>query len=117
MPAGGNMFGLTNEAALSVSATNHEVSVQGMVRDLNNLIADMENDILAMNGAALPAFRVSKNQLFEAFSMLANKYGVSALAQAVTSNEAHKADEMNHGEFTATQTAMQPISTVNTPNV
>jgi hypothetical protein len=109
MPGNANEFGLTQGNALNISANSHSVSAEAMIRDLNALIADMEQDVNAQGGAALTAFQTAKASFIEAYNALAGKYGMSALAQDATNTDGVTTDDTNVGGFTSANGALPGI--------
>jgi hypothetical protein len=108
----GTEFGLTVANALNVSANNHGVSVEGLVGDLQALISEMEADVDAQQGAALAAFQRAKADFVETYNMMAEKYGLSALAQDATSTDGVNTDDLNEGGFTGANGGLPSIKPI-----
>jgi hypothetical protein len=99
----GTEFGLTVANALTTSANNHSISVEGLTGDLQALIAEMEADVDAQQGEALAAFQRAKAAFIQSYNDMANKYGLSSLAQGETSNDGFGTDDMNVGGYTGAE--------------
>lgn len=112
MPGSANEFGLTVANALNVSANSHQVSVDELFGQLRSLIGEMERDVLAQSGAALQQFQLAKADFIAAYNALADKYGVSAMAQDQTNTDGVTVDDQNHGEYAGAHGAMTPIKPI-----
>jgi hypothetical protein len=99
----GTEFGLTAANALTTSANNHGISVESLTGDLQALIAEMEADVDAQQGASLAAFQRAKAAFIESYNDMANKYGLSALAQGTTSDDGFTTDDQNVGGYTGAE--------------
>ncbi|THV40139.1 hypothetical protein [Glycomyces buryatensis] len=108
----GAEFGLSEAPALAVSAGNHATTVDEMFGDLRALIGEMEADATAQGGNALTQFRLAKADFVEAYNQLADKYGVSAMAQDATSTDGTTTDESNEGEYSGAHGALTPIKPI-----
>jgi hypothetical protein len=109
----GTEFGLTAANALNVSANNHGISVDGLIGDLRALIAEMEADVDAQQGAALTAFQNAKNDFFATYDQMAGKYGFSALGQDQTSTDGTGVDDLNEAEYASAGGGVPSISASN----
>jgi len=107
-----NEFGLTEANALTTSANNHSTSVESLFGDLRALIAEMEEDVNAQGGASLNAFRLAKADFIEAYNALADKYGVSSMAQGATSTDGFNTDDLNEGGYTGAHGGLPGIKPI-----
>ena len=112
MPGSANEFGLTTANALNVSANNHSISVEELFGQLRTLVGEMERDVMAQSGAALAQFQLAKADFVTAYNAMADKYGVSAMAQGQTSNDGVNTDTNNEGEYAGAHGAMSPIKPI-----
>ncbi|WP_026932529.1 hypothetical protein [Glycomyces tenuis] len=112
MPGSANEFGLTVANALNVSANNHQISVEELFGQLRSLIGEMERDVMAQSGTALHQFQLAKADFVTAYNALADKYGVSAMAQGQTNTDGVNIDGQNEGEYAGAHGAMTPIKPV-----
>ncbi|WP_199042891.1 hypothetical protein [Glycomyces salinus] len=110
--SGASHFGLTTANALATSANEHEISVEELFGQLRGLIQEMEADAEAMGGEALSKFRLAKNEFVTAYNELADKYGVSAFAQAETQNDGFNTDDANQAEFQNAEGGLPPIKPI-----
>jgi hypothetical protein len=108
----GSEFGLTEANALNLSANNHSVSVDSLFGDLRALIQEMEQDVNAQGGNALVAFQTAKADFVNAYNALADKYGVSAMAQGTTSTDGFTTDDMNEGDYAGAHGSLPGIKPI-----
>lgn len=109
----GNEFGLTEANALNVSANDHALSVEELFGQLQALITEMENDVNAQGGNALTAFRIAKAEFVTAYNSLADKYGVSSMAQGATSTDGFTTDDSNEAQYTTAGGSLPGIKPIN----
>ncbi|MEU6247084.1 hypothetical protein [Glycomyces sp. NPDC047010] len=109
----GNEFGLTEANALNVSANDHSLSVEELFGQLQALIQEMENDVNAQGGNALTAFRTAKAEFVTAYNALADKYGVSSMAQGATSTDGFTTDDSNEAGYTTAGGGLPGIKPIN----
>ena len=112
MPGLGNEFGLSVYNALHQSGENHSISVEELFGDLRNLIAEMEADVEAHGGNALVAFQKAKAEFVAAYNQMADKYGVSAMAQSQTNTDGSSTDDLNEGGFLGANGALPGIKPI-----
>ncbi|MFG3342858.1 hypothetical protein [Glycomyces sp. NPDC048151] len=108
----GTEFGLSVANALTTSANNHGTSVEGLTADLQALIGEMEADVDAQQGESLVAFQRAKAAFVEAYNQMAEKYGLSALAQGATSDDGFTTDDQNVGGYTGAEGNLPGIKPV-----
>ncbi|MFC3491634.1 hypothetical protein [Glycomyces rhizosphaerae] len=108
----GTEFGLTEANALNLSANNHSVSVDELFGDLRALITEMEEDVNAQGGNALAAFQTAKAEFITAYNALADKYGVSSMAQGATSTDGFTTDDANEGGYAGAQGGLPGIKPI-----